>query len=94
MDTDTVITVGDYSETLLNDPSFQFIVATFEGQLVQEMLATKPHESKLREYVYAKIQAHREFISSLASFVKERDEARKPPPDQSEDDPTVHNIYG
>lgn len=93
MDAETTVAVGDYCETLLSEPLFQFVAAYFEQQLVGELLATKPPEMKAREYVYAKIQAHREFLSALANFVKEKDEARTPKPDHSDDDPTVHDIY-
>jgi hypothetical protein len=93
MDADTLVAVGDFCENLLNETHFQFVAAYFEQNLLAEMLATKAHEAKAREFIYAKIMAHREFLSSLANFVKEKDEARKPHQDHLDDDPSVHNIY-
>lgn len=94
MDADTLVALGNYCEGLIQDPSFQFVSAFFEQQLVAELLASKPHETKAREFIYSKISAHREFLSSLADFVKERDEAQQPQPDHLDDDPSVHNIHG
>lgn len=97
MDPETLESVGSYSEQLLTDPTFQFISAFFEQTAAAELLATKPHETKLRESIYARVAAHREFLSTLHSFVKQKDEvlAKKAPTDHLDeiDDPAVHNIY-
>lgn len=95
MDTDTILNVGAYCEGLLSDPTFQSLSAYFEQVAVEELLASKPHETKLRESIFARVSAHRDFLSMLGDFVKQKHEAEKPPADQTEvlDDPSVHEIY-
>lgn len=94
MDTDTIVNVGNYCEQLLQDPTFQFLSGYFEQEAVANLLATQPHELKLRESIYARISAHREFLAKMAEFVSKKNDAVEPK-DQSEsiDDPTVHDIY-
>lgn len=96
MDADTLLNIGSYCETLLQDPMFQYICSWYETQASTEMLSTKPHEIKAREYAYAKVQAHREFLSGLMDFVKQKNQAlEKSQPDHLDqiDNPAVHNIF-
>lgn len=95
MDVETLVNVGSYCETLISDPTFQFLSGSFEQSAVGELLATKPHETKLRESIYARVTAHREFISHLVEYIQKKHDAEAPAPDQTEvlDDPSVHNIY-
>lgn len=95
MDLETIVNVGSYCETLVSDPTFQFISAYFEQNAVGELLATKPHETKTREGIYARVSAHREFLSCLMEFIQKKHQAEAPAPDQTEvlDDPSVHDIY-
>jgi hypothetical protein len=83
---EAIVELGSYSENLLIDPNFQFISAYFEQQAVQEILSTQPQETKKREYLYAKVQAHREFLTQLAEFVKEKNKALEPQIDQEDFD--------
>jgi hypothetical protein len=83
-----------FCQELLQNPTFQTVSALFENAAVSEFLATQPHETKAREFVYQKVLAHREFIASLANYIEAMREATAP--DQSElsqDDQTVLNIY-
>lgn len=93
MNVDDILNVGSYCEQLLQNPTFQFISGYFEQGAVGELLATKPHETKTRESIYARVTAHREFLNLLVHFVQQKKEATEPQPDQSDDDPTVHEIY-
>jgi hypothetical protein len=80
-----VLELGSYADQLLAHPQFQYLSAHFEQALVSEMLATSPQESKRREYIYSKIQAHREFLTHLVEFIKARNEALAPPPEEEAD---------
>lgn len=72
------VELGHYADAVLADPTFQYLSASFEQSLVAELLATQPPESQRREYVYTKIQAHREFLTHLVEYVKLKNEAIKP----------------
>lgn len=78
MDADELLQLGHYCDVLIADPSFQQLSASFEGGLVSDMLATKPDQTKLREHIYAKVCAHREFITFLVELIKLKNEALKP----------------
>lgn len=93
MGLDDIMRLGDFCETLLTSPDFQFICAYHEQQAVGELLGTEPHETKRREAVYARILAHREFLLQLKSLVEQRDAARDPKPVDQLEDETVHEIY-
>jgi hypothetical protein len=93
LDTDTTIALGSYCEQLLVNHFFQFLSADFEQTAIAELLNTKPHEIKAREAIYARITAHREFLLSVKQFIDKKEQALQPEQDQSDDDPTVHEIY-
>lgn len=93
MDADTILRVGDYCEQLLTDPTFQWLSAYFEQNAVGEMLSTKPHETKLRESIYARVTAHHEFLAMVKDFVIKKHEAIEPKETDDIDDPSVHDIY-
>jgi hypothetical protein len=93
LDLNSVLEVGHFCEQLLQNPTFQFICAYFEQNAAGEFLSTKGHELKSREAIYARVQAHREFLTMLGGFVSKKNEAVTEQPDHSDDDPTVHDIY-
>ncbi len=97
MDNETIVGLGSYCEQLLCDPNFQFLSAYFEQNAAAELLSTKPHETKLRESIYARVTAHREFLTTMSSFVKQKtdlDQLTAPKDHLDEiDDPAVHNIF-
>lgn len=82
MTLDEIIGYGSFADTLLADSTFQILSASFEQALVAELLATKPLESDKREYIYGKVNAHREFLTHLAEFIKAKNEALKPIEDE------------
>lgn len=93
MDADTIVSVGNFCETLLLNPTFQFLSGWFEQSSVAELLATQPHETKSRESIYNKITAHREFLSLLKEMVDKKNAALAPHQTDPLDDPSVHEIY-
>lgn len=89
-----LLDVGGYCNALLADPTFKYLSGYFEANAVAGLLSTQPHETKLRESIYARVLAHREFLNMLIGFAQEKADADQPTPDQTDfDDPSVHNIY-
>lgn len=93
MDVDTVLRVGSYCETLLADPTFQFLCMYFEQNAVGEMLSTQDHETKKRESIYSRIKANREFLLMMKAFIEDKNKSLEPIETDQIDDPSVHNIY-
>jgi hypothetical protein len=87
--------VGDYLQSLLSNQHFQLVSAWFEQTAVQELLSTKHDDKEGRERIYARIAAHRDFLTTLVQIIARQQELTQPQPQDhsDEDDPSVHNIY-
>jgi hypothetical protein len=93
LDEDFYLNVGAYCEHLLADPTFKFLSGNFEAQQVAQFLSTQPHETKLRESIYSRVQAHRDFMATIIEFAQKKVDAEKPADQTDIDDPSVHDIY-
>lgn len=76
MDHDTTIEVGTFCEEVLTNPHFLRVVEEFEKTTCQELLSTKPGQSKDREDIYATFQGAQQFISFMQQFVVEAGKLR------------------
>ena len=74
-----VIERGAKAEALLKDPLFMDgIIRDVEAELVNEMLATAPHEAKKRESLYAKHQGLKEIVGMIREYIAIGEQAKEP----------------
>lgn len=103
MNDDTILALGGFCTELLRDEAFKALVAMFEQQCAVDILNTKPHETKARDYIHASHQGFQSFLELTRKFAEAY--AKLPSlqdnnnvnstPDQYDDfdDPSVHDIY-
>lgn len=68
-DEETVV-VGEYAKTLLSSDLFCGLYKEYTDTLLSNIVNSDPHETKVREYEYAKIRAISEFVNGLADLAK------------------------
>jgi hypothetical protein len=84
---DEVVALGDFCETLLQQPSFNHLVALREDDLAKTILSTAPHEKDIREAAHASYNGLREFLGVMKSLVdRKRVLTETSEPDLSPDD--------
>lgn len=86
-----IVALGDYTKGLLNDETFNALFKEYTDQSLSAIVSSKPHELKLREFEYAKLQAMTGFADFLAGFatsaqkIIDRDAAPEAADDDYED---------
>jgi hypothetical protein len=67
---DDIVTLGMFSEALLQDPNWQRLVDVFEQQQFATFASTEAKAVKEREKIYDQLLGARMFLSTLADFAK------------------------
>jgi hypothetical protein len=67
------ISLGEYSQDLLNQDNFNTLVKLFEQQVSHDFLQTKPEEKQKREGIYASYVGFAEFLGLMTALVKAKD---------------------
>jgi hypothetical protein len=80
-----VLALGEGARNVLSDDTVQHAVQGIHGPLPQCHRGSAPHEVKLREFEYAKLQAIKGFAEYLASFVEAAHNITNPPQQSDED---------
>lgn len=73
-----VVALGDYCEKVLEAPHFNSLFDEFKSDRFNMMLSTKPHETKMREGIYAEMNALGEFLALMKSYVDKRNDLIEP----------------
>lgn len=65
-----ILALGDGARGVLSDETFNALFKQFSDLCLQTIVSSQPHEVKVREFEYAKLQALIGFSQYLASFVE------------------------
>lgn len=71
IDDDTRVELGLFAQEVLLHPLFSIITSHFEMAMCQQILSTKPQETKTRESIYQTFQGSIEFVEFMKSLVAE-----------------------
>lgn len=98
MNDETISALGGFCTELLGAEAFQALIAMYSQQCAADILATKPHETKAREQLYASYLGFENFLALTKKFSEafEKLQQNDNPvftPDDIIDDPSVHDIY-
>jgi hypothetical protein len=80
-----VVALGEGARNVLSDETFNTLFKEYTDLSLSAIANSAPHETKLREFEYAKLQAIKGFAEYLASFVEAAHNITNPP-QQSEED--------
>jgi hypothetical protein len=105
MNDELISILGQFCTELLGDERFKMLTDMFGQQCAADMLATKPEHYKQREALHASWTGFGNFIALVDKFSaankklveeQQRDILHSTPGYHSEtdDDPSVHDIYG
>ena len=67
---DEILSLGAYTKDLLTGETFNELFKEYSDLSLANIVNSKPHEVKLREFEYAKLQALTGFLQHLASFAE------------------------
>jgi hypothetical protein len=65
-----IVSLGEGAERVLSDDAFNVIFKEYSDQCLASIVGSQPHETKLREFEYTKLQALIGFSHHLASYVE------------------------
>ena len=82
---DQILTLGEGCKRVLSDDTFNQLFREYSDASLAAIVASQPHEVKLREFEYAKLQALKGFAEYLASFVEAAHNITNPPQQSDED---------
>ena len=71
---DETINLGNYSECVMRDDSFNALVSLFEHQQFAAFMASSPIEKREREKIYDTVDGLRQFLGLMKTLVGERDQ--------------------
>lgn len=84
---DEILAVAEGARFILTDETFNTLFKEFSDQSLAAIVGSQPHESKLREFEYTKLQALIGFSNYLAGFVEAAQNIiNKNAPQQSDED--------
>lgn len=63
-----IIAVGTYAKELLSHDTFNALHKEYTDLMLSNIVSSQPHESKLREFEYAKTQAIIGFVDHLVGL--------------------------
>ena len=63
-----IIAVGTFAKELLSSGTFNALHKEYTDQMLSSIVSSQPHETKLREFEYAKTQAIIGFINHLVGL--------------------------
>lgn len=67
---DQLLTLGEGCKRILTDDVFNQLFREYSDASLAAIVASQPHETKLREFEYTKLQALIGFSNHLAGFVE------------------------
>ena len=67
---DQILTLGEGCKRVLSDDTFNQLFREYSDASLAAIVASQPHETKAREFEYAKLQALIGFSNYLAGFVE------------------------
>jgi hypothetical protein len=65
-----LLALGDFAKGLLTNDTFNVVFKEYSDLSLQAIVGSKPHETKLREFEYAKLQALVGFTDYLVGFAE------------------------
>ena len=71
-----LLSIGERVTEIISDPVFNLLYSEYRDQAIEAFATSKPHETKLREFEYAKLQALGGFLSHLVSQVEAAENAK------------------
>ena len=80
-----VVALGEGARNVLTDATYNTLFKEYTDISLASIVASQPHEVKLREFEYAKLQALKGFAEYLASFVEAAHNITNPPIKSDED---------
>jgi hypothetical protein len=84
---DQILALGDGCKSILTDDTFNQLFKEYSDLSLAAIVASQPHEVKVREFEYAKLQAIIGFGNYLAGFVEAAQNIiNKDDPQQSDED--------
>jgi hypothetical protein len=96
---ETISALGGFSLELLSNEAFKALVAMYEQQCAADILKTAPHETKMREQIYASYLGFEGFLALVRKFAEAAETLATTQSKQVDtapdpiDDPSVHDIY-
>jgi hypothetical protein len=82
-----ILALGEGCRNVLTDETFNQLFKEYTDLSLAAIVASQPHETKLREFEYAKLQAVMGFSNYLAGFVEAAQNIiNKNDPQQSDED--------
>jgi hypothetical protein len=82
---DAILALGEGAKKILNDDTFNTLFKEYSDLSLQSIVASQPHETKAREFEYAKLTALKGFAEYLAGFVLAAHNIINPPEQSDED---------
>jgi hypothetical protein len=82
---DELLAAGEGAKIILSDGTFNQLFKEYTDLSLQAIVTSAPHETKVREFEYAKLQALKGFIEYLAGFVEAAHNILNPPEQSDED---------
>jgi hypothetical protein len=67
---DEILALGEGAERVMRDDAFNTLFKEYSDQCLAAIVGSQPHEAKLREFEYTKLQALIGFSTHLASYVE------------------------
>jgi hypothetical protein len=80
------LAVGEYARTLLDSATFNSLHKECTDAMLSRLVNSQPHEAKLREYEYAKLQAMGEFVQHLVDLAVQADALKQTKKNQADED--------
>jgi hypothetical protein len=65
-----IVAVGEYASSLLMHDTFNALHKEYTDAMLSAIVSSQPHEAKLREFEYAKVQAIIGFVNHLVSLAE------------------------
>ncbi|MBR1173896.1 hypothetical protein JQ617_08020 [Bradyrhizobium sp. KB893862 SZCCT0404] len=84
---DEILAVGAYARSLMTDETFNALYREYTDGMLANIIASQPHEVKVREFEYAQIRAMTGFMSHLVGLAESAAKIiEKNAPSSSQDD--------
>jgi hypothetical protein len=82
---DEILALGEGARNVLSDDTFNTLFKEYTDLSLQAIVASQPHETKAREFEYAKLQALKGFAEHLTGYVLAAHNILNPPQQSDED---------
>lgn len=65
-----LLSIGERVTEIISDPVFNLLYSEYRDQAIEAFATSKPDETNIREFEYAKLQALGGFLSHLVSYAE------------------------